>query len=327
MRKQASRNRAKPMSLANALLLSELASCDDKYVATLPFDPTTLTHYEAGMTPLEQTKKRWEWYSEAQNLDPKLGTFGYLPPEVRKKVLKYVVGNDDRDEAENGDKMLDRQQISGTVYQWQIQCRAHPNFHLGDDVFRLHACSNCFVENCLCLESSFPLRSASTQLRDEFDQVFLSQNIFKFTSPSRLHQFVEQLSPFQQAQLRRIILQPFTWRAYFQPSLEQENLEWRQICGELPTTLQSVLFVIFELGKRAQNLSYPWRGGGWGRGGRFAGYQDRAKIRDTPEVVDLLRTLKKQIERCAPKAYISIACCEFEEAEQKILRALFDEAS
>ncbi len=91
-------------------------------------------------------------------------------------------------------------------------------------------------------------------------------------------------------------------------------------------TLQSVLFVSFELGKRAQNLSYPWRGGGRGRGGKFVGYRDRAKIRDIPEVVDMLRILKKQIERCAPKACISIACCEFEEAEQKRLRALFNEA-
>ena len=168
---------------------------------TLPFKQENVspTLFELA---INQTQKRWAWFTESRELDnnsgTELGTLGYLPWEIRQEMFKAV-----HDGYFYGDCDLAPRTLC-----YEIQ---DPLTGPAPDIFDLDSYhplrSGCYTSGgCYTSWGSVCLRLSSATLGFEYDVLFLSNTIFKFECRTGLEKFLDQLSDFHQTMLRRIII-------------------------------------------------------------------------------------------------------------------------
>ena len=221
------------------------------YEITVPFDIRSLSYFNLlRAKTLWQTKARWSWFDKARKEDDdagtRLGTLRFLPYEVRQQIFEIVL--EDYFVAVEGS--LSYQHFIFDGHRWPT----------GDGVNGLKlqlqfngkhcCCKQDKVPNVLDLRSYFPgscatekgrmgLRLASPSIQQEFDYLFLSRCTFRFSCPFTIHRFLDQLSPIQQRQLKRLALDIFTyWRC--SSDLMTCRDQWMTVCERLPPELTSV---------------------------------------------------------------------------------------
>jgi len=165
-----------PIESANRSSMShhqDIPQRDSIFVMTLPFDQNLVKRYiTEGI--LHRTKRRWEWFAEAQRLNPGLGTLRYLPAEVRNMIWKYLFHCRDTLSADG---------------LWEYDRTCGPIFDLSAYYFgfgrRYFLGSNGFKG----------VRLVSSAMRAESDEVFLTFRAFRFNHVENLSSFLKQLTP------------------------------------------------------------------------------------------------------------------------------------
>lgn len=148
-----------------------------------------------------------------------------------------------------------------------------------------------------------PLRLSSPTLRLEFDDFFLSNEIFKFECPSHLGKFLGQLSNFHQTRLRRIIISIWVpCGCHCARLLIDWSDGWKTMCLRLPASLQQVSFDL--------DYSRPDHHANSCR--RHADERPSRKIKAAANLVEILG---KRIVRSAPGAMVKM----HERAKQSLL--------
>ena len=278
------------------------------YAITVPFDIKSLSYFSLlKAKTLRQTKARWCWFDKASKNDKdagtRLGTLRFLPYEIRQQIFQIVL-EEYFDEVE---EQLGQQ--NSILTRWMYRyigsvSRSRLQIHFEG----LHCCcERDKVPNIFDLRSYFgvrqtnerlpmSLRLASPSIQPEFDCVFLSRSTFHFTCPFTLHQFLDQLSPFQQSQLKCMKLSMFQyWRCYSDALTHRD--QWMAACQRLPRELKSVEI---EPPYRLEDVPAFWKK----RSPRFYfGPPNNANIRRI--AIELLEPLCKKVSRASPRAVIS----------------------
>ena len=261
------------------------------YAITVPFDIKNLSYFSLlKAKTLRQTKARWCWFDKASKDDKdagtRLGTLRFLPYEIRQQIFQIVL-EDYFDEVE---VKLEHQLYLFNQGRYPVGRVHRPMLKV---MFEgRHCCCEREVPNVFDLRSYFDvwqaterhpmsLRLASLSIQSEFDSNFLARNTFHFTCPFTLHGFLDQLSPFQQRQLKHLSLAMFQyWVCYSNPLVCGD--QWMAACQRLPPGLISV------------EMKSPYR------------------LRDVPAfwtyrslATELLEPLCKKISQASPRAKIS----------------------
>ena len=152
---------------------------DSTFVLTLPFDQDLVQRYITDAV-LHRTKRRWEWFAEAQTLNPALGTLRYLPAEVRRMIWKEMFWCR---ETLSSDGLWEYDCTLGTIfdtsaYYFGFGRRGLPSYN------RLKE-----------------LRLVSTAVQAESDDVFLTFRTFRFNHAQNLSAFLKQLTPVISARI------------------------------------------------------------------------------------------------------------------------------
>ena len=222
---------------------------------------------------LEQTAKRWAWFSEARRLDEelstRLGTLGYLPWEIRVEIFRHVLDSHVEETLpHNGWTTLLSLKLSHFAPKEEFSLFPGDSNTRTDEVSTIFEIEVCGDQNSRFPElygvfSAFhhrsknekpsffmPLRLATADIMFEFDNVFLSTMTFRFNCPKVLGQFLKELSATQLSQLRSITIIPFECRdCHFEdvdwnlhswiPPLHKN---WKSVCSQLPSTLNLITF-------------------------------------------------------------------------------------
>ena len=240
---------ASPMTSMCKKLQKTFTTTD--YAITCPFDIKSLPHFSMlKVKTLKQTRARWCWFDKASKDDKvagtRFGTLRYLPYEIRQQIFQIVLEFyfDEVDEQlEQQLSIFNRGRFPfvGHVNRWmlQIEFETRHCFCKRDripNVFDLRSYFG-FLQGAKRLPMS--LRLASPSIQPEFDCVFLSCSTFQFTCPFTLQKFLDQLSPFQQRQLKCLSLSMFPWYVCDSDSFTRRD-QWMATCQRLPPGLKSV---------------------------------------------------------------------------------------
>ena len=160
----------------------DTAQRDSTFVMTLPFDQNLVKRYITDAV-LSRTKRRWEWFANAQRLNPGLGTLRYLPAEVRRMIWK--------------DLFQCRDTLSSDGL-WEYDCTCGPIFDLSAYYFG-------FGRRGLANYNGLKgLRFVSSNVKAESDDVFLTYRTFRFNQAQNLDSFLKQLTPVLSDRIRSI---------------------------------------------------------------------------------------------------------------------------
>ena len=165
---------------------------DPIFVMTLPFDQDLVKRYiTEGI--LHHTRRRWEWFAEAQKLTPGLGTLGYLPFEVRVMILKEL--------------LRCRGTLSSDgIWEYDFTCGS---------IYDVRAYFFGFGRRGLPNVDGFrEIRQVSSSAKAESDDVFLSGRSFRFNQASNLESFIQQLTPAASNRISSIDIGICTVRKY-----------------------------------------------------------------------------------------------------------------
>ena len=154
---------------------------DPTFMMTLPFDQNRVARYMTDNV-LARVRQRWEWYSKAKRLNAALGTLGYLPAEVRLFVWRSLLHcNDTR----SLDGLWEYDRGLGSPFQLS-------SFYFG------------FGRRGLFLDSVENVRLVSSQIKAEYDHVFLYMRTFRFNYTENLFTFLHRLNDAYQEQLSSV---------------------------------------------------------------------------------------------------------------------------
>ncbi|CAF9904420.1 hypothetical protein IMSHALPRED_000046 [Imshaugia aleurites] len=239
---------------------------------TLPFNKGDVSQ-ELRAEILERTKEHWGWFAKAeeqdQELGTQLGTLGFLPWEIRQKIIVQVFDRNFLEmidfEDECGRRMLETHEIPAKPW-----CRGRDdNSHRWDypDVWSL-----------------VHLQRASVSMSIEVQYIYFTLTKFMFDSPNALVSFLGRLTTYQQSLLRWISLLLLGYDQTY-----EGNETWMDVCEQLPAGLTSIEFY-------SRDLTF-WEWADLDNGS--------SKVaRDTLRLIELL---SNRIKRCwAPKAKIGI---------------------
>lgn len=245
---------SKPSKRVRCLSLAQYADAslrDPTFMMTLPFDQNCVARYMTDNV-LARVRQRWGWYSQAQKLHAALGTLGYLPVEVRLLVWRSSLHcNDNRS-------------LDGL---WEYDRGLGSPFRLSSFYFG-------FGRRGLFLGSVENARLVSSQIKAEYDHVFLYMRTFRFNYTENLFAFLHRLNDSHQEQLSSVELAVCT-------GLSMEP--WLDSIAYLPVGLKHVHF-------RLQITPPHW-------------YHEKRGL----ESLEHLGRLVEQAARKAPKAQISMS--------------------
>lgn len=280
------------------------------FAVTLPFKQRDVSPQVFELA-INQTQKRWAWFMESRELDTErgteLGTLGYFPWEIRQQILKMV--------------------FDGYFLSYRkcdlappTLCYLNPKGVTGQapDIFDLyHSYRNLVSQGCYMSSTSqelFSLHLSSATLGFEYDDLFLSNAIFKFECPKGLDGFLDQLSDNHQTKLRRIIINIWVPCGCRSRRLRRDWRDgWKTACFQLPASLRQVSIEL--------DYSRPWnhnaRSCFW--------HGDSRQSNEIKAVANLVEVLSKMIVRSAPDVVIEL----HERARKRLLPEeieLFDAA-
>ena len=290
-----------------ASMLQQIFTTTD-YAITVPFDIKSLSYFSLlKVKTLWQTKARWYWFDKAckddKDAGTRLGTLRFLPYEIRQQIFQIVL-EDYFDEVE---EQLGQQ--NPTLKRWRYRYIDSVNRPMLQIEFegRHCCCKRDKVPNVFDLRSYFgvrqaterlpmSLRLASPSIQPEFDCVFLSRSTFQFTCPFILHEFLDQLSPFQQSQLKCLKLSMFQWWRCASDSLTRRD-QWMAACQRLPRRLK---YVEMQPPHRLDDVPAFWTN-------RSTGIYFGQPINDEIKriTIEPLEVLCKKVSRASPRAVIS----------------------
>ncbi|KAL8793451.1 MAG: hypothetical protein Q9195_003934 [Heterodermia aff. obscurata] len=242
-----------PYKRVRCLSLAQYADAslrDPAFMMTLPFDQNRIARYMTDNV-LARVRQRWEWYSKAQKVNAALGTLAYLPAEVRLFIWQSLLQCNDS-------KSLDG--------QWEYDRGLGSPFRLSSFYFG-------FGRRGLFLDSVENVRLVSSQIKAEYDHVFLYMRTFRFNYTENLFAFLHRLNDVHQEQLSSVELCVYT-RLSMEP--------WLDSIAYLPVELKHVHF-------RLQVTPPHW-------------YHEQRGL----ESLEHLGRLVEQAARKAPRAQISI---------------------
>lgn len=341
---------------------------DEKYAMTVPFSRDSArcecpqkTRWEEplgckGCAPakelsklkaeaIKQTQKRWDvWFSGARNLDnelsTRLGTLGYLHWEIRARIFRhvlnayipesfsYVADKDPFRERKYWDPPLGWPATKREFKErFQIEFSGHHRWPVPVELSK-----NCSLrsisDNYIARKFPTPIRLATTDMEFEFDHVFFSIMTLRFPCQKALHQFLRELSATQLSQVRSVTIELFACYACFTEKIDCGYENWGYVCGQLPSTLDSIVF------------EQRYEGCLWRRleGMEFAVYEPdhvvgTRRAQRAKHKKEVLEFLICQVRDIAPKAEVNIVKCpdqdgrvwnaamgETDEVRQKYLR-------
>ena len=158
----------------------DIASRDPSFVATLPFDQNTIQRYITDRI-LDRTRRRWAWFAQARETNPSLGTFSYLPAEIRQHIWRTVL------------------QCRSTLSSdglWEYEGTIGSVFNLSSYYFGFGR--RPFVD------SKFEnLRLVSSSVKAEYEQIFFERP-FRFNQAGNLFKFLDRLTESQLCQLTSV---------------------------------------------------------------------------------------------------------------------------
>lgn len=185
-----------------------------RFVLTLPFDANRRQQYRTEPV-LQKTRQRWQWFSEARDRHPQLGTLGYLPYEIRSLVFEWALACPPTASADG---------------LWEYNHHRGPVLNLNSYYFG-------FGRSRAIDDSFNHLRSISSVVRAEYEEVFLSKRTFRFNAASNLEAFLTQLSDIQRARIMHVALGI---------SVLYSTISWLGTVKMLSDTLRSLQILIFE---------------------------------------------------------------------------------
>lgn len=245
----------------------------EELAVTLPFEQQDVLP-NVFQLAVDQTRKRWAWFSESRELDARmgteLGTLGYLPWEIRRQILKEILDY---------------------VFWYQRD----PRTYRGQEAWPYDARH---------------LRLSSPTLGLEFDELFLSNTIFKFEWPPDLGKFLGQMSSFHLTRLRRIIISIWVPCGCRCPCLLIDWSDgWKTMCLQLPASLQQVSFDL--------DCGRPWHHAESCRrhGEQVKLKEIKAAANQIKAAANLIEILSKRIVRSAPGAVVEM----HESAKKRLL--------
>ena len=228
------------------------------YEITVPFDIRCLSYFSTlRAKTLWRTKTRWCWFDKASKEDDdagtRLGTLRFLPYEIRQQIFEIVLEDhfvevedylryeaprwpegdpEDEVEVEDNGPFLDRLMLQ--IRFWARHCSCER-----DRIPNVFDLRSYFVVDCRTEKLPMGLRLASKSIQQEFDRIFLSRRTFQFTCPFTINRFLDQLSPIQQRQLKRLNIDMFVWWGCSSARLTPRD-QWMRAFERLPPGLQSV---------------------------------------------------------------------------------------
>lgn len=210
---------------------------------------------------LKQSKKRWAWVSKAWKLDEslsrRLGTLGLFPPEILNMIFGYLL-DEYIEEALIYQAITSpwgRQNFDPSPVEWRaIKDNFKEHFDIRHrcskaldpyDIFSLHSRDTDY-RNAEFIGPAFdmPIRLASDDLKNKFDDFFLSTMRFRFYCQKTLRQFIRVLSPTQLPRVRSITIEIFGCYECSRGTFAGRIKSWDGVCDQLPKTLNSVYFVL-----------------------------------------------------------------------------------
>ena len=265
---------------------------------------------------ISQTKKRWAWFSEARTLDEtlstRLGTLGYLPWEIRDKIFRHVL--DDYMTEGLTDQIYKPTFRPENLHPSALQClemkkRSRDEFDVvttGDhetpdgklySIFSLRSRFNPPKKHADHRGPDFvmPLRLATADTKFEFDRIFLSTMIFRFSCHELLHQFLNELSVTQLSQVRSITIQIYGCNTCLVKGTEPIYNNWGSACFQLPSTLDSINFDL-------SNQTKVWNENG-GFCASFRLPRDPMIVKGAKEAMEFFRS---QVRRIALEAEVTM---------------------
>lgn len=292
--------------------LLRTTSFSTKFSSTLPFDPRQVTSWRTVAKALEDTKKGWSWFDAARQFDTehdtRLGTFSYLPLEIRDKIYKVIIDDyidthwPETVKSTGGfeeQKAVPRPQLR-YPYAWSWsecwQC---------EQAFALHTP----LSKHLCWRSvNLPPAMRTSASGDEVDQMFLSQTVFLLADPKALGVFLGRMSLRQRSYLQRITLRLLV------PGHDHRSVwkDWSRGLDECGSGLGGLKVVRFSI----------WGGNGirpWDHRGPKA-------MGDVSWFVDILEIITIVLRRQAPKVKFVMDEGEvFEDEDSCLIRKVLRE--
>ena len=192
----------------------DAASRDPIFLMTLPFDQNRIPRYLTDNVLL-RVRKRWAWFSEARDLNATLGTLSYLPTEIRTLIWQDLLF------------CKDTRSLDGI---WEYGRTLGPPFQLSSSYFG-------FGRRGLFLESAENVRLVSSQVKAEYDHVFLYMRTFRFNYTDNLFFFMDRMECIQLEKLSSLELAICT-----QLSMQT----WLDSMAYLPAGLKHVHFRLLE---------------------------------------------------------------------------------
>ncbi len=164
--------------------IADRSQRDSSFVLTLPFDQDIVSRYITDRI-LCRTQSRWEWFAEAERLNPGLGTLIYLPTEVRRIVWKLLF------------ECRDTLSCDGL---WEYDYTCGPIFDLNAYYFGFGR------RGLPGFAGLRGVRLVSSAVKGESDEVFLASRTFRFNQAENLAGFIDQLTPATAKRLRSLDL-------------------------------------------------------------------------------------------------------------------------
>lgn len=133
---------------------------------------------------ISRTQSQWQWFSNAREEFPALGTLAYLPYEIRQLILGKALASPHITNADGG---------------WEFDHR------LGSP---LNVSAYFFGENGRSMigQGASGLRQVSSAMKAEFEDVLLCQRTFRFNDPDSLEAFIERLTDSQKNRVLSIAI-------------------------------------------------------------------------------------------------------------------------
>lgn len=278
---------------------------------------------------IEQTRRRWVWFSAAQKLDDelntRLGTLGYLPLEIRLNIFRHVLENyieealtsqifhdpfgyHHFDYYKYEHPVSEEDHDYPSILEWQVmkdqfmerpieiveKDRAHgsedPELY---DIFSLRSHNWNWGEPAFAMD----IRSSTNDIKLEFDGLFLSTMTFRFQCQKALRHFIKQFSLTQLAQVRSIIIEITACYGCHFEDLEFSYKSWGSVCSLLPSTLRSIRFA------PGSNRTLPKLDG---RPYRRTWTTDRYSVQKDKRAKQVLEFLSCRVRHAAPEAEITM---------------------
>ena len=209
----ASRSLLEPPAFSDLEKPQTATKREPSLIQKLPFEYTR-TNRSSTEETIKGSQDRCEWFTNAQTVDPGLGTLSYLPYEIRQLIFVHTLACRPTFSADG---------------PWEF------NYRLGSP-FNVSAYN--FGENVRATidPSINGLRLASSTVKAEYEDVLLSKRTFRFNEPESLMSFIARLN---KAQLSRVFSIAIGVCILYQ----MEN--WLKPVNQLPSHLNYVQFQIY----------------------------------------------------------------------------------